>query len=76
MRPVCSECLARAIGSFETIEAVALFDEHGRYTGHTEVDWDSQATVTSPGSEGGLLLICSNGHRFAAPAGFRPNGPG
>ena len=70
--PKCPECSQEPKGTAETVAVTALlsFDEEGnaRYAGGSEVHWDTQRTLTDASDR--LLLVCPNGHEFAAPDGF------
>lgn len=63
--PRCPECGEVAIGTSETIAAVALLifdDESGAadYSGETKVCWNSQTTDRD--AEGRVELWCDNSH--------------
>lgn len=63
---------ARIIGTLETVMGIADFtdawkDENGEYglsySGGTDIDWNSQVTVTDPTSHERLFL-CENGEEW------------
>lgn len=62
--PVCPECGEIAKGTLEEVQGVALVhadpgDEHPAYSGETEIDWNSQKTV----SRGKYpVWVCGCGH--------------
>lgn len=59
---------ARIIGTKEIVNAVSLvtgFDDHSQpiYAGGTNIDWDSQLSVTD--DKGNCVLICENGEEHS-----------
>jgi len=69
-RPIhCPECGQRATGTVENLSGVAQFlppDQNGEieYDGYTEVNWDTQETVTD--AKGRTNLTCPDGHEWFA----------
>jgi hypothetical protein len=65
----CPTCGGSATGTLEVLTGVALFtdpDEAGQvdYAGETEVDWDTQRTLTDEFDR--VTLVCSQGHEWQA----------
>lgn len=69
--PICESAEVR--GTVDHITGLAMTDEHGQYVGETDVDWDSQRTVTSV--NGDPLVQCGGYHWYFAD-GVDFNGEG